>query len=419
MRLHCIGCLITLLVTSLPALADTQNGANAARPAKVHTVVASSSTLQRVYPAIVFPSQEVELSFRVSGRLVELPIKASDIVAQDGIIARLDTRDFEAEVRRLKSQLDQAQAQLIVLRTGARPEEIASLEASVAAASAQLDQAKEEYERTQKLVEREVVSTAQLQQREAAFRVAEAELDTRIEQLAIGRSGGRPEEILAAEASIRGLETQIQSARDNVSDATLRAPFAGTIARRFVENFRNVQAGESIALIQNLDTVEIGYDLPGADIVAMSSIGFDEIESVVVFEAMRDVEVQADLVEFSTQADAATQTYRGRLSVTPPEGMVVLPGMVARVIIRAAAEPEPKLTVPLSALDSAPDGSPFVWQVNVSDNTVSRQPVDLGSVSKDGAIVNAGLSAGAMVVTAGLSGLQDGMTIRPVTKIGD
>lgn len=284
---------------------------------------------------------------------------------------------------------------------------------------AQLDQARDEYERTRQLVDRGVAPAAQLEQRDATRRVAEAELASRREQLTIGRVGGRPEEILAAEAAIRGLETQIQTARDKLSDATLRAPFEGIVARRHIENFANVQAGQDVALIQNLSTVEVGFDIPGADILAMTSSRFENIESVVVFDALPGLELEAELVEFATQADAATQTYRGRLSVRLPEGVILLPGMVARVITAGQETTPSVLTVPQSALAAAPDGTAFVWRVDPADNRVVRQPVALGEVSDTGTEIRSELDAGQLVVTAGVSELQDGMIVRPIQAIGD
>ncbi len=419
MQLIFLGAFATVLLGAFPIVTAAQETTETIRPAKVFTVVKASSDFERIYPAIVYPSREVELSFRVSGRIIELPIRASNSVVQEGVVAQLDTRDFEVEVARLDSQLEEAEANLAVLRSGARPEEITALEASVQAAQAQRDQAREEYIRSAQLLERGVIPTAQYQQREAAFRLAEAELVSQQERLTIGRVGGRPEEIIAAEAAIRGLKTQIQSAKNNLSDATLRAPFDGTIAKRNVDNFRNVQAGEAIALIQDLSTVDVSYDLPGADIIAMSSIGFDNVASLVTFDSLPGVEMNADLVEFSTQADAATQTYRGRLSVTPPEDLVVLPGMVARVIIRADGPSDTQVVAPFSALAASPDGSAYVWLLDGSSNTVKRRPVELGEILDDFVFVKSGLEEGHRVVTAGLSELQDGMVVRPITKVGE
>ncbi|TCL09559.1 RND family efflux transporter MFP subunit [Shimia isoporae] len=389
------------------------------RPAKVHVVTAQESVLSRSYPAVAFPSREVALSFRVGGRVVDLPIRASQAVKAGDLIAQLDTRDFEADVSQLEARLDEAEAQLQILKTGARPEEIAALKAAVQAASVQLEQARDEYERTKQLVERGVVAATVVEQQEAAVRVAEAELVSRNEQLTIGLIGGRPEEVLAAEAGIRGLKAQLQAARDTLSDATLRAPFDGVIARRSIEAFSNVQAGADIALLQNIKTLEVGFDLPGADIVAMANKGFDLFENAVTFDALPDLELPADLVEFATQADTATQTYRGRLLVTLPDGAVVLPGMVARVHIRGSSYEAAVVSVPQSALAAAPDGSTFVWKVDANSNAVTSAPVTVSDVTESGTIVTSGLSAGDVVVSAGIGDLQDGTIIRPIQKVGE
>ncbi|MCA0869887.1 efflux RND transporter periplasmic adaptor subunit [Seohaeicola saemankumensis] len=389
------------------------------RPVKVQEIVASNFLLERTYPAIAYPSQEVELSFRMSGRVIELPIRASASIAEGDVVAKLDSRDFEAEVTQLEARIEEAEANLLVLRSGARPEEIAALEANVEAAAARRDQSKDEYERTLQLVEREVVSAAQLEQSLAAYRVAEADLRSQRNQLAIGQIGGRPEEIIAAEASIRGLKAQLQAAKDRVSDATLRAPFSGVVARRDIKNFSNIQAGESVALIQNLRTLEVGFDVPGTDIVAMAATGFEMLTNEVVFDALPDLRLDGELVEFATQADAATQTYRGRLLVELPDQAVVLPGMVARVFVSSKVNDSQIFVLPQTALAASPGGDAYVWKLDKANNTVHRHPVQIGDATAEGVVVSSGVMAGEIVVTAGLGDLQEGMQVRPIQKVGE
>ncbi|GGX59401.1 hemolysin secretion protein D [Tateyamaria omphalii] len=387
------------------------------RPAKIATVQETEATIQRTYPAIVLPSEEVELSFRVSGRVIELPIRGAQDVGLGDLIAQIDPRDFERQIAQLESSRDQSAAQLRALRTGARAEEIVALEAAVESAQAQVDQALDQAERTRELAERGVVAAARLEQDEASLRVAEANLRAQQEQLIIGQSGGRAEDIEASEAALRGLEAQLQVARDNLDDATLTAPFAGIISRRDIDNFTNVQAGQSIALLQNIDTVHLAFDVPGPDVIALSANGQDQIKSQVQFDALPGQTFDAEVVEFSVQADAATQTYRGRVSVAQPNGTVILPGMVGRALATApgfAAE----LRIPLTAVGADPDGSPFVWLLN-DDNAVSKQPVTLGEPSGAEVAVTEGVSAGDRVIAAGVSQIIDGMTIRPITRVGD
>lgn len=418
MRAHTlIGglCLSAVLVCWPLAVSLAQDNDSAARPAKVEVVAASEKVVSRSYPAIVHPSQEAEVSFRVSGEVVELPVRAAMEIEKGGVIAQLNPRDFNAQIAQLESQRDQALAQLDALRSGARSEEIRALEAAVAASSAQVDQARDAVERSRELAERGVIADARLEQDEAALRVAAADLAAQQEQLAIGLAGGREEEVAAAEAALRGLETQIETARDTLDDATLRAPFSGVIAQRNIDNFTNIQPGQAIVVIQALSTVHLVFDVPGPDVTELTKS--DEIASTVSFDAIPGEVFPAELVEFSTQADAATQTYRGRVAVSLPEDARVLPGMVGKVTATADEGSATGLTVPVGALAAQPDGSPVVWVVTEA-NAVSSRQVKLGEAAGGRVEVVEGLDPGETVVSAGVSQLQEGMVIRPVTKIG-
>ncbi len=389
----------------------------APRPAKVAQVTVTDAVVTRTYPATVLPSREIELSFKVSGQVIDLPVRAAVQVAQGETIAQIDTRDFENQISQLLSQRDQAVAQLDALRAGARVEEIAALEAAVQSAEAQVDQTRDALERAEQLLERGVSTRTQVEGAQAEFRVAEANLRAQQEQLNIGRVGGRPEDISGAEAAIRGIDAQIKVARDSLSDATLTAPFDGIIARRDIENFTNVQAGQSIVLLQGLDVVHLAYDIPSPDVTELTRNGPDQVVTIAVFDALPGQEFEAELVEFSVQADSATQTYRGRVAVTVPEGSVILPGMVASVISSTEGTAS-HVMAPLSAIASAPDGAPLVWVVD-DTGMVSKQPVTLGEASGSQVVVTTGLKEGDTVVAAGVSEIIDGMTIRPIAQVGN
>lgn len=386
------------------------------RPAKVWTAHTSDRKFMRQYPAIVQPSQETILSFRVSGQVIELPVRASTRVKKGDVIARVDPRDFEKNIVQLQSQLDQATAQLAALRAGARTGEVAALEAGIAAVQASVDQAAEQVVRTRELAERGVVSAAKLEQDEAALKISKAELRAKNEELTLAKSGARHEEIEIANAVISGIESQVQTARDNLEDATLRAPFDGVIARRHIDNFSNITAGQEVVLLQKISTVALVFDVPGPDVISFS--GAQDVTTLVTLSALPEQELPAELVEFSTQADAATQTYRARVAVTIPEGSSILPGMIGKVIVSYQNGDSTEIAVPITAVGANADGSAFVWLVDAATNTVAKQSVSLGEAKGDKVVVIDGVSDGDTVVSAGVSRLLDGMAIRPITKVG-
>ncbi|MEM7441416.1 MAG: efflux RND transporter periplasmic adaptor subunit [Pseudomonadota bacterium] len=387
------------------------------RPAKVADIVASDVMVSRRYPATVLPSREIELSFKVSGQVIDLPVRAASNVQAGDVIAQIDKRDYENQLAALQSQRDQAAAQLEALKAGARAEEVSALEAAVESAQAQVDQTREALARAEELFKRGVATRAQVEGAQAEARVAEANLRAQQEQLRIGKAGGRPEDIAASEAVIRGIDAQIKVARDALSDTTLVAPFDGIVARRDIENFSNVQAGQAIVLLQGLAVVHLAFDIPGPDVTQLSRNGPDQITNTAFFDALPGQEFEAEIVEFSVQADSATQTYRGRVAVTVPEDAVILPGMVANVVASTEGAGS-QVFAPLSAIAAKPNGDPFVWIVD-SEGVVSERTVTLGAAGGADVIVTSGLTAGDVVVAAGVSEIVDGMTIRPIRQVGN
>lgn len=413
----------TLVLAGLAAGCDPsedrerRGGGAGPRPVKTVVVKAEATETRRVYPAVVLPGREVELSFRVSGRIVELPIRGASRVEKGDVVARLDARDFEAELARLESQLAQAKAQLALLTSGARAEDVAALEAEVAGARAEADSARTSFERSRTLFRRGAVAEATLDSARTKLRIAEAALEAKRQKLIKARTGAREEEVAAQRAAIDGLESSVATARETLADTALRAPFGGIVARRLVENFANVQAKEPIAVLHKLDTLSLSFDVPGPDVTKLA--GRDTLSSVAVLDNLPGREFAAALVEFSTQADPVTQTYRGRVAIDVPRDAVILPGMAGSVVVTDADETRAGYAVPLSALGSGADGTPFVWVVEGAENQVSRRVIKPGELSGAAVAVLEGLNEGDVVVTAGVSALREAMRVRPVATVGD
>jgi membrane fusion protein, multidrug efflux system len=396
---------------------DDEAAAPVIRPVKVVVIESISDELKRSYPAVVIPAQEIELSFRVSGRVVDVPVRGGAQVAEGDIIARLDSRDFEADIARLQSQRAQADAQLRSMRSGAREEDVASLTAAVNAAEARAVAAREQMARSRTLFERGSVSKARVEKDQADLSVVEAELNAKRQDLAKGRAGARAEEVEAQEAAIRGLDSQLSSAQAALADATLRAPFSGVIARRDIENFTNIRGGDAVVLLQKLDTLDLEFDVPGSDINGLTSTA--DLASTAVLDSLPDRAFAAEVVEFSTQADPATQTYRGRVSIERPQGTTILPGMVGQVVITQENSSLSRLAVPASAVAADPAGATFVWVVSLPDNIVQKRAVEIGEARGSTIEVRSGLSEGDTVVTAGVSHMRADMVVRPITEVTD
>lgn len=410
------GIVVALLLAACEPAEEAATPDPGPRPVKVATVTASTAAIEYSYPAVVLPALEAELSFRVSGQIVELPVRAMSEVKKGDLIARIDARDFSSNVSQIEAQRAAARAQLRQLSSGARDEDIGVIQANIDAAQAQVEEARTQAENTLTLYRKGVESKAAMNSKMAALKVAEAQLRSAQQEMSKGRSGATREEIDAQLANIAGLDAQLQAAQNTRGDAVLVAPFDGIVADRTVDNFANVQAGAPVAVIQNLATLDLSFDVPGPDVVRLARN--ENVSSVAILDALPGRAFPAELVEFSTRADPTTQTFRGRVAIERPDDAVILPGMAGRLVVSDTGGATGSVAVPVTAIAASADGSPFVWTVG-EDNRVAMRDVEIGEAAGETILVISGLETGETVVTAGITALQPGMEIRPVSKIGD
>ena len=383
------------------------------RPAKTEVVATTGEVVKRAFPAVVRAQDEVDLSFRVSGPLIELPVKAGDEVIKDQLIAQIDPRDFRTQLARVTSSLDQARATLVKLKAGEREETIRILENQLSASQAERDNAAKEVERNKPLADNGRISKSQFDQIKLALQIADDRLEAAKQDLARAKAGAREEDILAQEAAIRGLEADQRAAQDAVDDTSLKAPFAGVIAKRFVENFQEVRVKSPIVSLQSVNRVRVVADIPEA---VAATVKRTDLEKVTVkFEVEGTPEFDAEIEEVEIEADARTQTYAVTLSLERPEGFNVLPGMSASVRIYLkpeVLERQSGIAVAADAIFVDEAGTPFVWIVDPGSMTVSKKQIEVTDMSGPQVYVRSGISGGERIVTAGVHFLEDGMKIR-------
>ena len=408
------ACLFVLLWTPKePDLTKPQ----VIRPAKLFDVETVRQSVSRSFTGVVKAANEVDLSFRVSGPLVQLPINRGKEVAEGDLIAQIDPRDFQNRLESIASQLEQAEAQLSAMKAGARVEVIAQLENQYRAAKADFENAQVELERYEQLFKDGVESQSAVDRRRLRRDTAEETMKAAEQQLAQGKKGARQEDIDAQEAQIRGLKAQKRDAENALADTSLKAPFAGLIARQFVENFQEVRAGEAIVSLQDVSNVEVVADIPEA-LVALGNS--DYIERVyVTFESVGDREFDVEFKEMEAEADQRTQTYAVTVAMPAPDDVRLLKGMPAEmhIVLKAMGGLEEGVIVPVTAVFADEAGNPHVWLAKPTADQEGVFDVELKSVKVDQMsgnqiLVLEGVQGGDTVVTAGVHFLDEETQIR-------
>ncbi len=219
-------------------------------------------------------------------------------------------------------------------------------------------------------------------------------------------------------------KAEAEQARKNLEDTYLRAPFAGVIANRMVENFQNVRAKQQILSLQDVSSVEIEVNVP-EERMALALKDMDKIKAVATFDFLPGREFIVELKEISTEADPATQTYAATGVMAAPQDVNILPGMTATITTyREGSESKPGggYAVPADAVPVDGLGNYFVWVVKESADrawTVHRREVTVGEMMQESILVTDGLEQGDRIATAGVHFLEEGQQVRLlVTKAG-
>ncbi|MDP3961681.1 MAG: HlyD family efflux transporter periplasmic adaptor subunit [Pseudorhodobacter sp.] len=159
-----------------------------------------------------------------------LAVARGDRVSAGQLLVGLEQRDAEIAVEQAAAALARADSQLANLREGRRPEEIRVIEANLASARAQAEEARRSESRLARLVSTGAATRSQQEDAATALSIAEANAAAIEANLAVARLPARAQEIAAAEAGLRGAEADLARAEWLLGKRRLTAPAAGVIA---------------------------------------------------------------------------------------------------------------------------------------------------------------------------------------------
>jgi RND family efflux transporter MFP subunit len=379
------------------------------RPVRAIRIGDITAFTGRTFPGTTAAVDTAEMSFRVGGPLVEFPGNQLGKAVQKGeLLAQIDPRDFELQLRDAQAALAKAESELDAMRQ-ARPEEIEKLKAELARTEASSLFSKAEYERWLKLEGTRAASVSDVQLAEAKAKLGHAEVLAAKEALRIGEKGARPEDIKAKEAQIASFQAAVQSALDQLSDTKLTAPFDGAVSTVYVKNFEVVQPNQKIIRVVNATELEIRVDIPENLIALVPQVS----ETYVTIQAYPDLQIPARIAEIGAEASSVTRTYPVKLRFKPPSEVNVRPGMTGIVSGRgdpAAVISSPGHVVPATAVYD--DGEKrLVWIYDSSAKTVRSREVKVLGTTPLGLNVS-GVEPGEWVVTAGAHYLEENQPVR-------
>lgn len=201
--------------------------------------------------------RQVDLAFRVEGRLDKVLVEEGDRVAAGQVVAVVDKGYLGDAVRIAEARVAAAQANLNKLEAGNRPQEIGQAKADVARAEAAYANAKATYDRRAGLPVDSTISRQALDNARAEMRQAEAQLNRARQTLTLQEKGFRAEDIAAAKAQVQAEQGTLDLMRRRLADAELTAPTAGQVMTRVREPGSMVLPGATVLTLALTEPMQV------------------------------------------------------------------------------------------------------------------------------------------------------------------
>ena len=334
----------------------------------VQEVTTVSASMQTTYPATIKGIHDVEIRPKVSGFLVQINVHEGQTVSAGQTLFVIDNATYQAAVR-------QAQA-------------------AVNTATAQLNTAKLTYDNAQKLFANNVIGSYELESSKNAYESAQAQL-------------------AQAKASLA-------SAQETLSFCYVKSPASGVIGNIpfKVGTLVSASTQQALTTVSDISSMEVYFSMTEKDILSMTKTSGSTQEALKEFPAVKlqlaDGTIyneEGHIVKMSGVIDAATGSVQLIANFTNPQRLLKSGGSGAIIIPRSNKS---AIVIPQTVVSEV-QNKKFVYLLGKDNKVKSSEITVEPQTDGNNYVVTSGLKVGDKYVTNGITKLNDGMEIVPIT----
>lgn len=200
---------------------------------------------------------ESVISSQAAGKIVNIIKDEGAQVFIGDTIVIIDHEVLDIQLKQMIANREIAKAQLDLLIIGARKEDIIQSEQVLNQAEVNFDIAKSDKERMEILIKANTISQKQYEDATARFNIAQAQLNAAKENFNKIKNIARPEEVIQARANYQKAEAAVESINKNIRDCYVVSPINGFVIKKFVELGETVSMLSSLFKIADLSKVKV------------------------------------------------------------------------------------------------------------------------------------------------------------------
>ncbi|MEM9103749.1 MAG: efflux RND transporter periplasmic adaptor subunit [Pseudomonadota bacterium] len=212
----------------------------------------------------------------------------------------------------------------------------------------------------------------------------------------------------ATEASYKSAQADAENIRVQIDKKYIKAPFSGRLGIRRVNLGQDINEGQAIVTLQNANPMLVNFNLPQKNL-AQITLG---LSVAVTTNSQPDQQFTGVITAINSEVDPITRNLLVQAELDNSESLLA-PGMFVEVAVLLDTQ-QSVIVVPITAINYATYGdSVYVLEATEGEgNFIARQQfVQLGQSRGDFVVINKGLTPGQVVASSGLFKLRNGITI--------
>ena len=391
-------------------VATTEGPATTVLPVDLVRIQCVDTFIQeRTFTGIIKAARTSEIGFERTGRLTEVLVEEGETVALDQVLARLDAENLGARQRQLQAERAAAMSLLEELEAGPRRETIEAARAEVRDLQSQVELAQLIFRRSEQLLPTRGIAQEEYDRTAlglSSMRAKHEAAQLRLDELL---AGTRVEKIQAQRAVVERLDASLADVNINIGESALRAPFAGMVGERFLDEGAIVSPGSPILRIVEHRHLEAWIGLPAS---LTQTLDQGQTISLLVQGTPHASRVKSVMPELDPTTRTRTVIFELQ------EARDLVPQQVARVSLPETIECD-GFWLPATALTRGNRGlwSVYVMEVDEpaegpSTTLAARRNVEVLYTEGERILVRGTLTDGDRVISAGTHRIVAG---QPVT----
>jgi membrane fusion protein YbhG len=287
-------------------------------------------------------AHESVVSFKVQGRIVELPVEEGRYVKQGELLARLDDDDYRQQVSVDEATVRAREAELDLALAGSRVQEIKAAKQTLYEAQVDLDLQRREFRRRQALLSEQGISQEDLDTAAADLKRAQATYERAKQNYEQIVEGTRKEQIAVNRANLQLAREMLEMSRVKLGYTVLRAPTSGVVLVRQAELGEVVVPGTPVVTIADLDHLWLRGYISETDLGRIrwgqpATVHTDTFPHTTYPGRVSFISSEAEFTPKSveTHKERVTLVYRVKIDLDNPNHELK-PGMPADAVIEVA-----------------------------------------------------------------------------------